>query len=262
MKKYFYIYKIAMINEFKYMTDVIINFTSYLIKIIIFIYLWKFLYTDPNSLIAGISFKQMIWYVLTTELIWYGVRNDTLTQQATIDIKTGNIAYSLNKPFNYIKYIISKYFGEITIKFIIYTLFAILIGLIIIGPISFNLVNLPLIFIIFSLAFIINAIIRVTISMLSFYIEDAIPFHWLYDKIILILGTMFPIELFPKFLQPILKCSPIYVVTYGPAKLVINFSYISFCHVLIVQLLYLIITTTVAFLIYKKGVKKLNVYGG
>jgi len=135
-------------------------------------------------------------------------------------------------------------------------------GFIFVGPIEFNVINLPFIILIFFLAFIINACIRIIISLLSFYIEDSTPFHWLYDKLLLILGTMFPIEVFPKFFQPILKYTPIYVVTYGPAKLVIHFSMNLFINVLLIQLLYLLIVIVLLIIIYKKGVRKLNVNGG
>ena len=53
---------------------------------------------------------------------------------------------------------------------------------------------------------------------------------------------MFPIEMFPKVLRPIIKCTPIYVVTYGPAKLLINFSFENFIQVFIAQIIYLVIT--------------------
>lgn len=204
----------------------------------------------------------MIWYVIITEMIWYGTRNKTLVSQITDDIKSGGIAYTLNKPYSYIIYIITKHFGEISIKFILYLILAIVTGFIFIGPIDFNIISLPFIIIVFLLSFIINAVIRIIISMLSFYIEDSTPFHWLYDKVIIVLGIIFPIEVFPKVLQPILKFTPIYVVTYGPAKLVIDFSINSFITILIVQIIYLIVTILLLALIYRKGVRKLNVNGG
>ena len=262
MKKYLNIFKTTLINELQYVSDIILGFLSFLIKIFIFLQLWNYLYDDPSSLIAGFSKSQMIWYVIITEMIWYGTRNKTLVNQITNDIKSGGIAYTLNKPYSYVIYIITKHFGEISIKFSLYLLMAILTGIIFIGPINFNIVSLPFIIIVFLLSFIINAVIRIIISMLSFYIEDSTPFHWLYDKIIIVLGIIFPIEVFPLFLQPILKFTPIYVVTYGPAKLVIDFSINSFITIILVQCIYLVITILLLTIIYRKGVKKLNVNGG
>lgn len=262
MKKYLNIFKTTLINELQYVSDIVLGFLSFLIKIFIFLQLWNYLYDDPSSLIAGLSKDQMIWYVIMTEMIWYGTRNKTLVSQITNDIKSGSIAYTLNKPYSYVIYIITKHFGEISIKFILYIILAIVTGFIFVGPIDFNIISLPFIIIVFLLSFIINAVIRIIISMLSFYIEDSTPFHWLYDKVIIVLGIIFPIEIFPKVLQPILKFTPIYVVTYGPAKLVIDFNFNMFFTIIFIQIIYLIVTIILLTLMYRKGVRKLNVNGG
>ena len=103
---------------------------------------------------------------------------------------------------------------------------------------------------------------KILISIISFWIEDSTPFHWIYDKMILLIGTMFPIEMFSQYLRPIIKCTPIYVVTYGPAKLLINFSLQNFVQILLAQIIYLFVATTLTLILYEKGVKKLNVNGG
>lgn len=79
---------------------------------------------------------------------------------------------------------------------------------------------------------------------------------------ILVIGTLFPIEMFPEFIRPIIKCTPIFVVTYGPAKLIIDFSIDSFIQIFIAQILYLVISIFIIRVLYNKGVKKLNVNGG
>lgn len=79
---------------------------------------------------------------------------------------------------------------------------------------------------------------------------------------ILLIGTMFPIEMFPQYLRPIIKCTPIYVVTYGPGKLLINFSLQNSVQILLAQIIYLFVAITLTLILYEKGVKKLNVNGG
>ena len=103
---------------------------------------------------------------------------------------------------------------------------------------------------------------KILISIISFWIEDSTPFHWIYDKMILLIGTMFPIEMFPQYLRPIIKCTPIYVVTYGPAKLLINFSLQNFVQILLAQIIYLFVAITLTLILKAKGVLKLNVDGG
>lgn len=263
MKKYLYIFKATLIENLQYTLNIILGFLSFFITLYVLINLWQYMYLDTNNIISGYTFNQMIWYVLFTEMMWYGTKNKILTVQISKDIKDGNIAYNINKPYNYAFYIIAKHFGEITIKFLMYLLIGIIVGIAFVGSIeNFNFINLPGIIIVTFLSILINSIIRITISMLSFWIEDSEPIHWIYEKAVLILGTIFPIEMFPMWLQPIIRYSPIYVVSYGAAKLVVDFSMNMFINIIISQLIYLAICLAILMIIYNKGVKKLNVNGG
>ena len=263
MRKYLYIYKATLIESLSYITNILLGFINFIVMMFIFLNLWQYMYSDSTQIINGYTMEQMIWYVLITETLWFGTRNKSLIKQISQDIKTGNVAYNINKPYNYVFYIIAKHFGEITIKFIAFAIIGWLTGILFVGPIqNFNLMNLPLIIVTVLLGVLINSVLRIAISIISFWIEDSTPFHWVYDKLILVLGTLFPIEMFPKIIRPILKCTPIFVVTYGPAKLLIDFSMSNFIQVLIAQIIYLIITITLIIILYERGVKKLNVNGG
>ena len=68
--------------------------------------------------------------------------------------------------------------------------------------------------------------------------------------------------MFPKAIRPIIKCTPIFVVTYGPARLIINFSMDDFLKIVIAQIVYLVVSITIISILFNKGVKKLNVNGG
>lgn len=263
MKKYFHIYKATLNESIQYISSVLISFISFFIMMFVFINLWQYVYQDESQLINGYSMNQMIWYVLITEVLWFGTRNKTLTKQISFDIKTGNIAYNINKPYNYVFYIIARHLGEITLKFLLFLGFGILLGTVMIGTIpDFNFIYLPLIIVSAFLGILINSIIRITISVISFWIEDSTPFQWIYDKLILVLGTIFPVEMFPKWLQPIIKCTPVLAVTYGPAKLIIDFSFGMFWQIIGIQTLYIILSSVILLVLYKIGTKRLNVNGG
>lgn len=263
MKKYLYIYKATLIENLTYITNILIGFINFIVMMVIFLNLWEYIYSDSSQIINGYTMEQMIWYVLITETLWFGSRNKTLTMQISQEIKSGNIAYNINKPYNYVFYIIAKHLGEITIKFVAFSILGTAIGILFVGPIqNFNFANLPLIIITVLLGVLINSVIRIAISIISFWIEDSTPLHWVYDKLILVLGTIFPIEMFPEFLRPIIQCTPIFVVTYGPAKLLIDFSMEKFIQVFVAQIIYLVVAFALAIILYERGVKKLNVNGG
>lgn len=247
----------------QYIVNIFLGFISFFLIIFVFLNLWQYIYSDSSNIIDGYSMTQMVWYVILTEIMWFGNRNAMLTNQISNDIKSGSIAYGLNKPYNYLYYTIAKHFGDVTIKLFLYLSVGISMGLIFAGRLpNFQFRNLPFIAITFLLGLFINALIRIAISISSFWIEEAKPIHWMYDKLILVIGTLFPVEMFPVWLQPIIKCSPIFVITYGPAKLIIDFSMEMFLSVVFAQVIYIIIVIAILTILYQKGVKRLNVNGG
>lgn len=263
MKKYLFIFKTEIINNLQYIVNILFGFIGYFIMLFIFLNLWKYIYNDPNELINGYNLNQMIWYVIVTEALWSTLKGRIFCKKISDDVKGGNIAYNITKPYNYILYSLTSHLGTCTLRAVMYTLIAAFIGYIFLGSFpTLSIMSLLAVFLTCILATIISTLLIIFIGLFSFFVEDSSPFYWIYSKIILVLGTIFPIEYFPKVLQPILKYSPIYTVSYGPAKLFVDFSWNSFINIISAQLIYVLIAYLLCSLIYKKGVKKLNVNGG
>ncbi len=122
MGKYLYIYKATLIENLAYIANIFLGFINFFVMMFVFLNLWQYIYSDNTQIINGYTMQQMIWYVLITEVLWFGSRNKILIREISQDIKTGNIAYNINKPYNYVLYIISKHLGEITIKLILFSI--------------------------------------------------------------------------------------------------------------------------------------------
>lgn len=263
MKKYLYIYKSEFMSDINYILNILFGFVGYFIMIYILMNLFKYTYSDPNELINGYDMNQMIWYVVITEILWSVLGGRKLCRKICDDVKGGNIAYNLNKPYSYIGYSLVSHLGSITIKAVIYTVLGLIVGYVFLGMFpSLTILEILGVILTSVLATIISILLIITIGMCSFFIEDANPLYWLYSKLILVVGVIFPIEYFPKVIQPILNFTPAYVVSYGPAKLFVDFSTEKFITILLAQLIYLVIASLICMIIYKKGVKKLNVNGG
>lgn len=263
VSKYIFIYKTSFLESIQYVLNIIFRFITFFVMIFVFINLWDYIYSDSSNIIGGYTKSQMIWYVIVTEIIWFGANNRAVINQITTDIKSGNISYGINKPYHYVLFMITKYFGEITLRFAMFIMIGGLVGFLFVGPIDgFLWHRLPLVLFVTLLGLFINISIRMIISILSFWMEDSTPFHWIYDKFIIVIGTIFPVEVFPLWARGIISFSPIYVVNYGPAKLTIDFSYNVFCSVILAQGIYFVLSFSLLMFLYKKGVKKLNVNGG
>lgn len=263
MKKYLKILEYEIKSAFSYVSNVLYEYIGFLIHIFIFLNLWKYIYSDSSSLISGYTLKEMIWYVIITEILWSSLGGRRLVKDISKSIKSGDVVYNLTRPINYILYNLFSHLGLVLTRLILYFALGLITGYIFLGGfVQINVISLILVFITMILATIISLLTMILIGELSFFIEDANPVYWIYSKVILIFGTIFPIELFGKILQKLLKYSPVYVTTYGPAKLFVHFKFLGFIKLLGFQILYIGIIYFIALKIYKKGVRKLNVNGG
>lgn len=133
MKKYAVIYRSVLMENLQYAANAAMGFVSYFVFIFIFTQLWNYVYSDPGQLIAGYTREQMIWYVMITEMLWFGTRAAAVSGQAAMDIRGGNIAYQINKPYHYALYLLSRYTGEWSVRLPMYALLSAVTGLVLVG---------------------------------------------------------------------------------------------------------------------------------
>ena len=251
MKKYKEITKMVILEQAQYVFNKLAGIIMYGLFIFIFLQLWKYMYTGKDY-IEGYTLNQMVWYVAITELIW-----------KTRDIKSGKIAYILNKPYDFVNYLLAKNAGNVILSTLLYSTIGILITVVIAGPLAtFKLESIPFIFITYINSAIVTALVYILLSMFAFWFEDNEPFFWIYEKFVLLVGVLFPIEIFPKVLQPIIKFSPIYSTNYAVAKMFCDFNFDKFIEILVFQVGYIILLYLLCKVVYRKAEKKLSVNGG
>lgn len=263
MKKYLYIFKSEVMSNLQYLFNIFVGFIGYFFMLYIFLNLWKYIYSDPSEIINGYTMNQMVWYIIITEVLWGTLAGRKLCKRIVNDVRGGNIAYNINKPYDYIGYSLSTHLGDCFVRFVMYLVLGLLVGLLFLGSFpSLNIIKFLGVVLSMVLSTVISSLLIIGIGLLSFVIEDSNPFYWLYSKLILVIGTIFPIEYFPSVIQPILTYSPIFAICYGPAKLFVDFNMTSLVSVLVSQIIYIVIGWLICSLLYKKGVKNLNVNGG
>lgn len=263
MKKYLAIFKMSLKENFTYVPSLVFKFISFFVNMFAITSVWRFIYADPNKIINGYTFQKMIWYLLIAGVFGYASGGSSTTEIQE-DVSSGTIAYKVNKPYQYVFYNYAREMGDNLIRFSMYGIVAFIIATLFVGPleVELNILNILCILVVSFLSITINSLIKILISLISLWVEDSEPFHWVYKKILLLFGIFFPIEMFPKFLQPIIGASPVFVTLYGPTKLILDFSYNFFIDVVLFQLIYLLIVTVLLFMVYGRGVRKLNVNGG
>lgn len=263
MRKYLLIFKANLMSNLQYISNILINSIGFIMHIFIFFQVWDYIYDNPEELICGFSKIQMVWYIIATEIIYCAVAGRRMVREICNDVRSGNIAYNINKPYSYVGYALFNNLGENTIRGFLYTIIGLILGKLLLGSApQVTFIEFIVIITSWILAIIINVLFLTFIGLLAFIMEDSNPLYWLYSKMQLIFGIVFPIEFFPEILHPIIKLSPVFAICNGPAKLFISFDWNSAAIVIMAQIVYLFISLVLCELMYKKGVRKLNVNGG
>jgi len=265
MTKYLSIFKTSFKQESKTFANSITSVVSFVVIIYILQQLWWFIYSGKGggTLINGYSQKMMIWYMIVAEVLMYSFNARAVTRAFSNDIKSGKIAYQLNKPYNYYIYQVFSQAGAFVWKLIFLVPTAILTGLILLGPIAnFSIAYVLPLLLSVLLSVLLNCTIYGAVGLLAFWIEEATPFTWVIQKFQMLFGLFFPPEFFPTWLQPAINYSPIYAMMSGPCKLMAKFSWGLFLRVTISQIAYLVVFVGLGIIIYKFGTKKVNVNGG
>lgn len=262
INKYIHIFKISLSNNLVYFWNFLIKNLFFIFIIYVFLMLWGNIYGQKGDIISGLTLNKIIWYLIVTEIITLSRSN--FHTQISEDVKSGAIAYGINKPYNYVLYCFFNSLGEIAVKLGCNMILGIIIGICFVGFLEgFNIVYLPLILLSILIGSTINFFIYIILALTSFWIEENKPFFWIYSKLTFTLGGMLvPLDLFPNWLKNISSYLPFAYVTYVPGKLAVDFSLNNFYKGFGIQILYLTIFAILALVIYRKGAEKLNVNGG
>lgn len=262
MKKYWQIFKISFKENKVAYVNTMLTIFSYGLIIFVFLNLWKYIYSDTNQLINGYSLNDMIWYLIAGEIIAFSMSGKYIVSGINDDIKSGKIAYILNKPYNYYLYSVINSMGEIVFKYIFTILSGTIIGILFLGVGSLSFAMIVPLLISFLLSALMCSFLYAIIGLIAFWIEDSLPFYWIVSKTFLIFGVFFPPEFFPKWLAPIIEYSPVYSMYSGTGKLMAQFSWELFFNVTLSQVVYITIFVLLGFFVYSRGIRKVNINGG
>lgn len=260
MRKRFALFKIGIKTNIAYIKDFIISNFFLFIMILIYIFLWKNIY--KNKIEIGYTFNQLMWYLIINQMVFLG--NGPLFRQVSSDIKSGDIAYHLNKPYKYIYYIFYQFLARNFLVFMCNSFFGIIAGIIFVGKLdNFNIKSIFPITIIMILGIILNILIYILISLTSFWFEENQSFTSLYQEIVFTFGGfLIPITLFPQYIEKINLSMPWAYISYHVANTCVNFNFTLFEKTLKGQILYILILYTLIYIVYSKGIRKVDINGG
>lgn len=257
--KYWFVARTSLTGRLVYLWDLVGRSVFFVLVLLIFNQLWG---ASLEGSALDLSRSQLIWYLVLTEVIMLSTPGGA-SLGVDEDIKSGNIAYIIGRPYNYPLFMLGRYWGETLAAMLINLAIGCIAALVMVGPPSITPESLPALLLVLALAITMKFFFTLIISLTAFWVEESGPFHWIFGKLLFTVGGLFiPLEFFPGWLQRISRILPFNLMLYAPARLTVAWDPSRFAAVLGSQILWLAAAALLAQLIFSRGVKKLNVHGG
>jgi len=252
------------------------NFTgsmfTYALFVFIFSRVWAGAYAGATE-IAGYSMSMAVWYFIVAEVPSFGFGRFFRT--LSNDMKSGQVAYMLARPYDYVGYNCAEKLGGSLIEAGIILAEGLVVGILLVGFPPAILGTVPggssmvmefvrLVFLTLSLllAGALNYYLQMAIAMTAFWFEENDAFFWIFQKFALVVGTLIPIEFLPAKAAGIAVWTPFPYLSYAPARIAVAFSLPEALSLMGRQALWVIAAMALARSVFQAGSRRLSVNGG
>jgi len=261
MKKYLAVINMQFINNIAYPGDFLGRSVSIAVFLFIFAGLWKttFLVTGTDTL-NGLTFANLLWYLMMAETIELG--RPRINRVISEQVKNGEVAYILSKPYNFILYHFSFGLGDSLLRIIMNIIVGVLITWLLAGPPPSPLGWVMALTAMIG-AWLLHFCMMALIGLAAFLVEETNSFELVYQKMVFVLGgMMLPLDLFPEWLQRITRMLPFPYMMYAPARLFVKPDLSLFGQMLAGQWIWVAVLVFAVALAYRGSEKVLTVNGG
>ncbi len=259
--KYFHVARVSIRARTAYLADFLLGSVFYALILYVFVQLWSVLGRTRGFSVESFGPRELVWYLMASEAIMLG--RARFEQETDEEVKTGAIAYYLNKPYRYVLFKLASYSGETALKMALNIAIGATVALAAVGPIRVSAAHLLAALVCAAMALTLNFFIGMALSLCAFWVEDTTPFFWIYGKLLFVLGGLFaPMEIYPAALARAARATPLNYVLYAPARLFVRFDAGFFVDALTMQAVWIAVMALVVMGLYSMGVRRLNVNGG
>ena len=260
--KYGAVLRMSIANNIAYAGEVVLRSVFLVVLVYVFLQLWHVTYGVLGTpAIGGYNIGQMIWYFAFAEAIILSAPR--LAQRIDQEVKSGDLAYRLNKPYSYILYLAAEYTGERLVRFFLNLAITIGLCLLLVGPIPFTAGGLLATALLVVGAWAIDFLALCTLGLLAFWVEDSYAFILIYSRFLFLLGgTMLPLNIFPDWARQIVEWLPFGFIVYGPARTFVSFDGGVFWDMLLKQSITIVIMGALVSMVFRRGARQVNINGG
>ncbi len=261
LAKYGAIFKTQLVYSLAYPADLLGRSLTIVLFLWIFAHLWAAAYESVGQeRIAGLSRRDTLWYLMIAEVIV--LSRPRLAGAIAEGVKSGSIAYLLNRPYNFLLYQAGVGLGDSALRLLCNILAGGALTWAMVGPPP-DLGHWSLVALAIAGAWAIDFCIGAMIGLLAFVAEEVSAFEWIYSKLTLILGGLLvPLDFFPEWLRAAAGYLPFVYIVYGPARCFVDPDPGRFLALFAGQVFWLVLLGGLLWLGYRRSVAHLNINGG
>ncbi|MDP2872099.1 MAG: ABC-2 family transporter protein [Bacillota bacterium] len=260
--KYLAVARVALATGLTYRGDYLFRASFLVVVMFVFMVLWRTTYdVTGETVIDGFTLRDMIWYLAITETII--ASRPRLAGRIDTEVKSGSLAYTLGRPYNYVLFQFAQSAGDIAARAVVNFTVAGGMAALLVGPPPFGLCELGAFVPVLLLALTLDFFLTMPVGLLAFWVEETGPFSFLQDRLLMLLGgMMLPLEVFPPLLRRIAGWLPMSLIVYAPARTLAGERLPFPGQVIAAQVSWLAVGIVVCTLVFRAGVKKVNLHGG
>lgn len=258
MKKYWSFFTIEFKQQFAHRGALFVRFGYYGVILFIFSKLWVVVERKSNLELSSVD---MLWYLAMTELIVLSFSFSF--KQIQDDVHSGNLAYFLTRPASYLWSQYFKILGASSAKFFTLSFAGFFFAYIFTGSLPTHPFGLLLFYPLAYFSIMAGLLFQVGIGLTSFWLQDASPVYWIWQKFNFVLGGMIlPLSIYPLWLQKIANYLPFKSFLFAPAMSGLSLDYFFALETLGKLSLWFFLACLLITWLFQKATKSLVLNGG
>ncbi len=273
LRKYVVAASTAMSERLAYPGNFAGSMFTYALFVFIFSRVWAGAYAGATE-IAGYTMRMAVWYFIIAEIPSFGFGR--FFSALSRDMKSGQVAYLLGRPYDFIGYNLAEKLGGSLIEAGIILAEGLAVGFVLVGlppavaassptgsvPVVLEAARLGFLVVSLLLAGALNYFLQMTIAMTAFWLEENEAFYWIFQKFALVVGTLIPIEFLPEQAARLAVWTPFPYLSYAPARIMVAFSLTEALTLTARQALWVILALLLSKVVFATGSRRLSVNGG
>ena len=169
----------------------------------------------------------------------------------------------INKPYSYMGFHYMGFLGNAVPSLMLTLCGGTLVMLLLVGSIALTWKALLAGSIVMLLGFSLNFFIEFSIGLLALWIEDTSSITWIYHKAVGIFGgSIISLALFPTPLKRVVELLPFSVLYSSAAQVLVRFSTRTCVFFIVMQVFWLLVFGSLAFVLWQRGMRNVSISGG